>query len=150
MRSSKRKSSHSAIYILCYQRSNRYQHISLIESFQKRYRFYDLCSQFVMLIQEQVYLFPRTLSSDHKCPAICISKAAPFFVRIMPFHPNLQQSALDNIPVVLRPLTSNEEMNKRTTAEFNPYLENIAKLIEATAKDTEAAAKIVRDSKAKA
>ena len=41
-------------------------------------------------------------------------------------------------------------MNKRTTAEFNPYLENIAKLIEATAKDTEAAAKIVRDSKAKA
>ena len=34
-----------------------------------------------------------------------------------------------------------------TTAELNQYLENIAKLIEATA---ETAAKIVRDSKVKA
>ena len=38
-------------------------------------------------------------------------------------------------------------MNEMTTAELNQFLENIAKLIEATAKDTEAAAKIVRDSK---
>ena len=37
-----------------------------------------------------------------------------------------------------------------TTAELNQYLENIAKLIEATAKDSEAAAQIVRDSKIKA
>lgn len=37
-----------------------------------------------------------------------------------------------------------------TTAELNQYLENIAKLIEATAKDQEAAAQIVRDSKIKA
>ena len=43
-----------------------------------------------------------------------------------------------------------EGMNEMTTAELNQYLENIAKLIEATAKDTEAAAKIVRDSKVKA
>ena len=37
-----------------------------------------------------------------------------------------------------------------TTAELNQFLENIAKLIEATAKDTESTAKIVRDSKVKA
>ena len=37
-----------------------------------------------------------------------------------------------------------------TTAELNQFLENIAKLIEAMAKDTEEAAKIVRDSKVKA
>lgn len=37
-----------------------------------------------------------------------------------------------------------------TTAELNQYLENIAKLIEATAKDQNEAAKIVRDSKVKA
>ena len=37
-----------------------------------------------------------------------------------------------------------------TTAELNQYLENIAKLIEATANDPAAAAKIVRDSKVKA
>ncbi len=43
-----------------------------------------------------------------------------------------------------------EEMDDMTTAELNQYLENIAKLIEATAKDPEAAAKIVRDSKVKA
>ena len=43
-----------------------------------------------------------------------------------------------------------EDMDQMTTAELNQYLENIAKLIEATAKDTEAAAKIVRDSKVKA
>ena len=36
-----------------------------------------------------------------------------------------------------------------TTAELNQYLENIAKLIEATAKDPEDAATIVRDSKVK-
>ena len=43
-----------------------------------------------------------------------------------------------------------EDMDEMTTAELNQYLENIAKLIEATAKDPEAAAKIVRDSKVKA
>ena len=37
-----------------------------------------------------------------------------------------------------------------TTAELNQYLENVAKLIEATAKNPEDAAKIVRDSKVKA
>ncbi len=37
-----------------------------------------------------------------------------------------------------------------TSAELNQYLENIAKLIEVTAKDAETAAKIVRDSKVKA
>ena len=41
-------------------------------------------------------------------------------------------------------------MSEMTTAELNQFLENIAKLIEATAKDAEAAAKIVRDSKVKA
>ena len=41
-------------------------------------------------------------------------------------------------------------MDEITTAELNQYLENIAKLIEATAKDPEVAAKIVRDSKIKA
>ena len=40
-------------------------------------------------------------------------------------------------------------MEEMTTAELNQYLENIAKLIEATA-NTEEAAKIVRDSKVKA
>ena len=43
-----------------------------------------------------------------------------------------------------------EGMDEMTTAELNQFLENIAKLIEATANDTEAAAKIVRDSKVKA
>ena len=38
-------------------------------------------------------------------------------------------------------------MDNMTTAELNQYLENIAKLIEATAGDVKAAAKIVRDSK---
>ncbi len=37
-----------------------------------------------------------------------------------------------------------------TTAELNQFLENIAKLIEATATDAKTAAKIVRDSKVKA
>lgn len=42
----------------------------------------------------------------------------------------------------------NCEMNSEmTTAEFNQYLENIAKLVEATAKNAEDAAQIVRDSK---
>lgn len=41
-------------------------------------------------------------------------------------------------------------MDEMTTAELNQYLENIAKLIESTAKGPEAAAKIVRDSKVKA
>lgn len=41
-------------------------------------------------------------------------------------------------------------MNEMTTAELNQFLENIAKLIEATAKDQADAAKIVRDSKVKA
>ena len=49
------------------------------------------------------------------------------------------------------PLTEGSEaMDTMTTAELNQFLENIAKLIEATAKDPEAAAKIVRDSKVKA
>ena len=46
-------------------------------------------------------------------------------------------------------MKGSEEM-EMTTAELNQYLENIAKLIEATAKDTEAAPKIGRDSKVKA
>lgn len=51
----------------------------------------------------------------------------------------------------LRSLTKgSEDMDEMTTAELNQYLETIAKLIEATAKDPEAAAKIVRDSKVKA
>ena len=44
-------------------------------------------------------------------------------------------------------------MDTMTTAELNQYLENIAKLIELSVKDAEAAeqaAKIVRDSKVKA
>ena len=49
------------------------------------------------------------------------------------------------------PLTKgSEDLDNMTTAELNQYLENIAKLIEATAKDPESAAKIVRDSKVKA
>lgn len=38
-------------------------------------------------------------------------------------------------------------MNEMTTPERNQYLEMIAKLIEATAKTQEEAAKVVRDSK---
>lgn len=41
-------------------------------------------------------------------------------------------------------------MDEMSSAELNQYLENIAKLIEATAKGPEEAAKIVRDSKVKA
>lgn len=41
-------------------------------------------------------------------------------------------------------------MDEMSPAELNQYLENIAKLIEATADNVEAAAKIVRDSKVKA
>ena len=42
------------------------------------------------------------------------------------------------------------DLEEMTTAELNQFLENIAKLIEATATDVETAAKIVRDSKVKA
>ncbi len=37
-------------------------------------------------------------------------------------------------------------MDEMTTAELNQYLENIAKLIESDAKDTNDAAQIVRNS----
>ena len=40
-----------------------------------------------------------------------------------------------------------EEMDEMTSAELNQYLENIAKLIEATAEDVATAAEIVRESK---
>mgnify|MGYP001176649436 FL=1 len=41
-------------------------------------------------------------------------------------------------------------MDEMTVAELNQYLENIAKLIEASAQDVTAAAQIVRDSKVSA
>lgn len=41
-------------------------------------------------------------------------------------------------------------MDNMTTAELNQFLENIAKLIEATANDPADAANIVRDSKVRA
>lgn len=41
-------------------------------------------------------------------------------------------------------------MDEMTTAEINVFLEMLAKLIEATAKDTQAAADIVRQYKIKA
>ena len=41
-------------------------------------------------------------------------------------------------------------MDEMTTAALNQFLENIARLIEATAETPEAAAEIVRDSKVKA
>lgn len=47
-------------------------------------------------------------------------------------------------------MEGSEDLDEMTTAELNQYLENIAKLIEANAKDAEAAAQIVRDSKVKA
>ena len=47
-------------------------------------------------------------------------------------------------------MKGSEVMDEMTSAELNQYLENIAKLIEATAQDPAAAAKIVRDSKVKA
>lgn len=47
-------------------------------------------------------------------------------------------------------MKGSEDMDEMTSAELNQYLENIAKLIEATAKDPAAAAKIVRDSKIEA
>ena len=47
-------------------------------------------------------------------------------------------------------MKGSEGMSEMTTAELNQFLENIAKLIEATASDPAAAAKIVRDSKVKA
>jgi len=40
-----------------------------------------------------------------------------------------------------------DEMDEMTVAELNQYLENIAKLIEASAQDVTAAVQIVRDSK---
>lgn len=40
-------------------------------------------------------------------------------------------------------------MDEMTTPELNQYLETLAKLIEATAKTPEEAARIVRDSKVK-
>jgi uncharacterized protein (DUF1778 family) len=43
-----------------------------------------------------------------------------------------------------------EDMDEMTTAELNQYLENIAKLVEATATDPASAAQIVRDSKVEA
>lgn len=42
------------------------------------------------------------------------------------------------------------EMDEMTSAELNQFLENIAKLIEATASDPAEAAQIVRDSKVNA
>lgn len=47
-------------------------------------------------------------------------------------------------------LKGSEGMDEMTTAELNQYLENIARLIDATAKTPEEAAKIVRESKVKA
>lgn len=47
-------------------------------------------------------------------------------------------------------MKGSEDMDEMTSAELNQYLENIAKLIESTAKDAKDAAKIVRDSKVKA
>lgn len=47
-------------------------------------------------------------------------------------------------------MKGSEDLDNMTTAELNQYLENIAKLIEVTAKTTEEAAEIVRDSKVKA
>lgn len=47
-------------------------------------------------------------------------------------------------------MEGSEKLDSMTTAEFNQFLENIAKLIEATAKSPEDAAEIVRDSKVKA
>ena len=44
-------------------------------------------------------------------------------------------------------MNGSEDMDEMTTAKLNQYLESIAKLIEATAKDPKAAAQIVRDSK---
>ncbi len=41
-------------------------------------------------------------------------------------------------------------MDEMTTAEFNQFLENIAKLIESNATDPKSADVIVRDSKVKA
>lgn len=41
-------------------------------------------------------------------------------------------------------------MDEMTAPELNQFLENLAKLIEATAKTPEEAAKIVRESKIKA
>lgn len=56
----------------------------------------------------------------------------------------------DNRKAGLSLKRGSEVMNELTTAELNQYLENIAQLIEANAQDTEAAARIVRDSKVKA
>lgn len=50
-----------------------------------------------------------------------------------------------------KPLTKgSEDVDEMTAAELNQYLENIARLIEATANDPAAAAQIVRESKVKA
>ena len=43
-----------------------------------------------------------------------------------------------------------EDMDEMTAPELNQFLENLAKLIEATAKTPEEAAKIVRESTIKA
>lgn len=56
----------------------------------------------------------------------------------------------DNRKAGLSLKRGSEVMDELTTAELNQYLENIAQLIEANAQDTEAAARIVRDSKVKA
>ena len=47
-------------------------------------------------------------------------------------------------------MKGSEDMDEMSSAELNQYLENIAKLIEATATTPEDAAKIVRDSKVNA
>lgn len=47
-------------------------------------------------------------------------------------------------------MKGSEDLCEMTAQELNQYLENIAKLIEATAKSPDDAAEIVRDSKVKA
>ena len=47
------------------------------------------------------------------------------------------------------PKKEGENMDEMTTPEVNSYLELIAKLVEATAKTPEDAARIVRESKVK-
>ena len=66
---------------------------------------------------------------------------------------------MDILPYLSRPCRSphgecgtefqkgSDEMDEMTVAELNQYLENIAKLIEASAQDVTAAAQIARDSK---
>ena len=88
-----------------------------------------------------------------------ICKAAELVMREMNLNEGVEIELVKKIPIAAGMAGGSTDAaavfhglncNSVTPAELNQYLESIAKLIEANAKDAKAAARIVRESKVKA